>query len=126
MAKVYAGLFDDRFDKYPNGYPRNEKFHEDNLINSLLLGDTLYINDGYVFQHPQLVKWLEQGENTLLYQMCQFGYVKFLQRDQNVEFWRIIIHLTFVLTGVVFAGMEILSEKRHELQNKDKFTEIKY
>ena len=88
MAKVYAGLFDDRFDKYPNGYPRNEKFHEDNLINSLLLGDTLYINDGYVFQHPQLVKWLEQGENTLLYQMCQFGYVKFLQRDQNVEFWR--------------------------------------
>lgn len=46
--------------------------------------------------------------------------------DPNVEFWRIIIHLTFVLTGVVFAGMEILSEKRHEIKNKDKFTEIKY
>ena len=49
-----------------------------------------------------------------------------LSFDPNVEFWRIIIHLTFVLTGVVFAGIEILTEKRHELQNKDKFTEIKY
>lgn len=46
--------------------------------------------------------------------------------DPNVEFWRIIIHLTFVLTGVVFAGMEILAEKRHVIKNKDKFTEIKY
>lgn len=46
--------------------------------------------------------------------------------DPNVEFWRIAIHLTFVLTGVVFAGMEILSEKRHEMKNKDKLIEIEY
>ena len=45
--------------------------------------------------------------------------------DPNVEFWRIALHLTFVLTGLVFAGMEILSEKRHEMQNKDHLAEIK-
>lgn len=44
--------------------------------------------------------------------------------DPNVEFWRIALHLTFVLTGLVFAGMEILSEKRHEMKNKDHFAEI--
>ena len=45
--------------------------------------------------------------------------------DPNVEFWRIALHLTFVLTGLVFAGMEILSEKRHEMKNKDHLAEIK-
>lgn len=42
----------------------------------------------------------------------------------EVEFWRIALHLTFVLTGVVFAGMEILSEKRHSIKNEDKLAEI--
>ena len=45
--------------------------------------------------------------------------------DPNVEFWRIALHLTFVATGLVFAGMEILSEKRHEMKNKDKLAEMK-
>lgn len=45
--------------------------------------------------------------------------------DPNVEFWRVILHLTFVATGLVFAGMEILSEKRHEMKNKDHLAEMK-
>lgn len=44
--------------------------------------------------------------------------------DPNVEFWRIALHLTFVATGFVFAVMEILAEKRHELKNKDHLAEI--
>ena len=32
----------------------------------------------------------------------------------DIEFWRIALHLTFVFTGLVFAGMEILAEKREE------------
>ena len=44
--------------------------------------------------------------------------------NPEVEFWRIALHLTFVATGLVFAGMEILSEKRHEMKNKDHFAEI--
>lgn len=43
--------------------------------------------------------------------------------DPNIEFWRIMLHLTFVITGVAFAAMEILSEKRHEMKNKDEFFE---
>lgn len=45
--------------------------------------------------------------------------------DPTVEFWRIALHLTFVATGLVFAGMEILAEKRHEMKNKDHFAEMK-
>lgn len=44
--------------------------------------------------------------------------------DPNVEFWRVVLHLTFVVTGVVFAAMEILSEKRHEMKNKDELAEM--
>lgn len=39
--------------------------------------------------------------------------------DPNIEFWRIMLHLTFVVTGLIFAGMEILAEKRHEMKEKD-------
>ncbi len=38
--------------------------------------------------------------------------------DFNVEFWRIALHLTFVLTGLVFAAMEILSERRHVIKEE--------
>lgn len=34
--------------------------------------------------------------------------------DPHMEFWRIALHLTFVFTGLVFAGMEVLADKRHE------------
>lgn len=44
--------------------------------------------------------------------------------DPNVEFWRIMLHLTFVLTGVVFAGMEILSEKRHFMKKEEELVQL--
>lgn len=44
--------------------------------------------------------------------------------DPNIEFWRIALHLTFVITGLVFAGMEILSEKRHEMKNREQLAEL--
>ena len=44
--------------------------------------------------------------------------------NPNVEFWRIMLHLTFVVTGVVFAMMEILSEKRHVMQSKEELVQL--
>lgn len=46
--------------------------------------------------------------------------------DPNIEFWRIIIHLTFVVTGIAFAAMEILSEKRHTMKTKEELTEFNF
>ncbi|WP_298498639.1 YqhA family protein [uncultured Methanobrevibacter sp.] len=43
--------------------------------------------------------------------------------DPNFEFWRIVLHLTFVITGLVFAGMEVLTEKRHEMKTEEEFQE---
>lgn len=43
--------------------------------------------------------------------------------DFNVEFWRIALHLTFVFTGLVFAVMEIFSEKRHVIHDESINTE---
>lgn len=44
--------------------------------------------------------------------------------DPNIEFWRIMLHLTFVVTGVVFAAMEILSEKRHAMKNEEELVKL--
>lgn len=44
--------------------------------------------------------------------------------DPNFEFWRIVLHLTFVATGLVFAAMEVLSEKRHEMKEKDNLAKM--
>ncbi|WP_298521595.1 YqhA family protein [uncultured Methanobrevibacter sp.] len=39
--------------------------------------------------------------------------------DPNFEFWRIVLHIIFVITGVAFAGMELLSEKKEETKAKE-------
>ena len=49
-----------------------------------------------------------------------------LSIDPNIEFWKIIIHITFVITGVAFASMEMLAEKRQEMQNKETLIELDY
>jgi len=33
--------------------------------------------------------------------------------DPTVQFWRIVLHLTFVFSGVMFALMDYIAEKRH-------------
>ena len=38
--------------------------------------------------------------------------------DYHFEFWRVVLHLTFVFTGLVFALMEIFSEKRHVMKDE--------
>lgn len=44
--------------------------------------------------------------------------------NHEVMFWRVVLHLTFVLTGFVFAAMEILAEKRHEIKNKEELVQM--
>ena len=38
--------------------------------------------------------------------------------DPNFEFWRIALHIIFVITGVAFAAMELLAEKKEETHEK--------
>lgn len=40
--------------------------------------------------------------------------------DPNFEFWRIVLHLVFVVTGIAFAAMELLAEKKEETHEKKK------
>jgi uncharacterized protein (TIGR00645 family) len=44
--------------------------------------------------------------------------------NYEVELWRVILHLTFVVTGLVFAGMEILTEKKREIKHKDELVKL--
>lgn len=38
--------------------------------------------------------------------------------DPNFEFWRVALHIIFVITGVAFAAMEFLAEKKEETHEK--------
>ena len=40
------------------------------------------------------------------------------QVSPEVEFWRIALHMTFVVTGVIFAYMEMLNQKRYKLEDE--------
>lgn len=60
---------------------------------------------------------------SLIELLQDFLYISPKTVNPEVEFWRIIIHIIFVLTGVAFAGMEILAEKRHEIKDKDVLVE---
>lgn len=44
--------------------------------------------------------------------------------DPNIEFWRIVLHLTFVVTGVTFALMEMLTEKKHTMKSEEKLAKL--
>ena len=44
--------------------------------------------------------------------------------NYDVIFWRVILHLAFVVTGLVFAAMEVIVEKRKELKNKDELAQM--
>jgi uncharacterized protein (TIGR00645 family) len=35
--------------------------------------------------------------------------------DPNIQFWRIILHITFVISGVLFAIMDYIAKKRNNL-----------
>ncbi len=44
--------------------------------------------------------------------------------DPTTEFWRIMLHLTFVGTALVFTVMQILATKRHAIEHKDELTQM--
>jgi uncharacterized protein (TIGR00645 family) len=42
--------------------------------------------------------------------------------DNNHQMWRIVIHITFVISGVLFALMDFIADKREAVDMADKST----
>jgi uncharacterized protein (TIGR00645 family) len=42
--------------------------------------------------------------------------------DDNHQMWRIVIHITFVISGVLFALMDFIADKREAVDMADKST----
>lgn len=45
--------------------------------------------------------------------------------NNTVEFWRIALHLVFLISGFIFAKMEMTAEKRHEMKQEGKLARLK-
>jgi uncharacterized membrane protein YqhA len=45
-----------------------------------------------------------------------------VEYDDNRQMWRIIIHMTFVVSGVLFALMDLLADKRDSVDLSERPT----
>ena len=44
--------------------------------------------------------------------------------NPDTEIWRVVLHIVFVITGLVFARMEMLNAKKGEIESKEELMKI--
>ncbi|MGV6858637.1 MAG: hypothetical protein ACWA5X_06640 [bacterium] len=83
---VYLGTIDDVLLRFPwRDLPVAEGFFRETLIDHVLFGNPLLINDGYLVNHPLARRDLLEGENSLILALAQKGFIKILSRSDSPE-----------------------------------------
>lgn len=83
LPRTYTGLLDDAFIRYAGNYA-TEAFFNKMIAKSVFFGGYLYINDGYLINHPLARRYL-QNDDSLLREMLYAGFVRILTRTQKVD-----------------------------------------
>lgn len=83
LERTYAGLIDDVIVRYSDRYLSQEFFNK-MIAKNIFFGGGLYINDGYLVNHP-IARRLLLDENSLLRVMLSTGFIKILTRARDVE-----------------------------------------
>jgi|GEM_PF-3391574 hypothetical protein len=81
LPRTYTGLLDDAFIRYEGDYA-TEAFFNKMIAKSIFFGGYLYINDGYLLNHPLARRYL-LNPNSLLREMIYAGFVRILCRDKE-------------------------------------------
>ncbi len=80
---TYSGLLDDRMALY--GPKMNTKqFFQRMIAKNLFFGGGIYINDGYLVNHPLARSYLA-NENSLLRSMLRYGFIKIFTRERTAD-----------------------------------------
>jgi hypothetical protein len=83
LQRTYTGLLDDVMIRYSDDYS-NEMFFNKMIAKNIFFGGGLYINDGYLINHPTARKYLVD-EDSVLRHMLDNGFVRILTRAKEPE-----------------------------------------
>lgn len=81
---TYSGLLDDVMAKYGNHRMDGKVFFQRMIAKNLFFGGGIYINDGYLLNHP-LARYYLQNESSLLSSMLRYGFIKILTRERDSD-----------------------------------------
>jgi len=83
MQRTYTGLLDDVMIRYSDEY-LSEDFFNKMIAKNIFFGGGLFINDGYLVNHPIARRYL-YNENSLLRVMIDTGFIRILTRTSSSE-----------------------------------------
>lgn len=83
MQRTYTGLLDDVMIRYSDEY-LSEDFFNKMIAKNIFFGGGLFINDGYLVNHPIARRHL-LNENSLLRVMIDTGFIRVLTRASSSE-----------------------------------------
>ena len=83
LHRTYTGLLDDVMIRY-SGEFATEAFFNKTIAKSIFFGYGVYINDGYLVNHPLARKYLG-NENSLLRAMLSQNFIRILTRTKDAN-----------------------------------------
>lgn len=83
MQRTYTGLLDDVMIRYSSEYLSDDFFNK-MIAKNIFFGGGLFINDGYLVNHPIARRYL-YDDNSLLRRMLATGFVRILTRANSPE-----------------------------------------
>ena len=81
LVRTYSGLLDDAMLRYSDDYV-GEAFFNKMIVKNLMFGGGIYLNDGYLVNHPVARKYLAD-EHSLLRVMILTGFIRILTRERD-------------------------------------------
>lgn len=83
---VYLGTVDDVVLRYPwPGIAIDENFLVETIVDHVLFGAPLLINDGYIVNHPLARADLMKGKDSLILALVRKGFIKILTRVDDLN-----------------------------------------
>jgi hypothetical protein len=83
MQRTYTGLLDDVMIRYSDEYVSKDFFNK-MIAKNIFFGGGLYINDGYLVNHPVAREYL-YNDRSLLRRMLATGFIRILTRTSSSE-----------------------------------------
>lgn len=81
LQRTYSGLLDDTMLRYGSDYV-GDAFFNKMIVKNLFFGGGIYLNDGYLVNHPTARKYLYE-EDSLLRTMIRSNFIRLLTRTTS-------------------------------------------
>lgn len=85
LTRTYAGLLDDVMIRYGRGRDLlSEEFFNKMIVKNILFGSGIFLNDGYLVNHPIARRHLANPD-SLLRVMISTSFIRILSRERNAD-----------------------------------------